>query len=408
MTYLFYGKTSSSWRIAVFGTYTLSAYCSVLAFGVFVYSVSAADINENEHIESESREQKSSPRSWTSGNRCDSTYSSSSGNSKNGGNSSNIPFGMIPLSCEEELTDITLTADSTHITNKINNEQSLNNKNNTKHTNNAKNRTLSEERDSAIDYVSYRKRRLPRFLGLSTLKYDLLCVIKAIQKDELLQLMIPYQICFGFSSGFVGYYINKNVVALYLGEGYIGVLTALCTLCAALLSYPFAAISKGGNAYIPLERGKWYIMICGALCFASSGFAPLFLSDKDLSQWQYIVFYYLLHGAARGCWENTNKAIIVEYFPDNEIRETAFATVYFTSGLSGATGYYFYKYMTRQQMVLLNCIMPLIALMCYHYSDKLYFTRKLRHELISSSSLDIDDAINSPGVEMQMSERSLI
>ena len=234
-----------------------------------------------------------------------------------------------------------------------------------------------------------------------SLKYDILSVIKAIRNDRLLQLMIPYQICFGLSAGFIGYYINKNVVAIYLGDGYIGLLTALSTFCAALLSYPFALISNYSNG-----RGKWYIMIFGSICFCLTGFIPLLYSNKILSKWENVILYYLIHGAARGCWENTNKAVIVDYFPNHENRDTAFSAVYFSSGLSGALGYYFYKYMSRDCMVLINFIIPLIALISYHFSDKIYYDTKLDNDINRVNILrDNNNNCNDDNDEIEMKIR---
>lgn len=109
------------------------------------------------------------------------------------------------------------------------------------------------------------------------------------------------------------------------------------------------------------------------------------MSDKKLSQWGNIIIYYILHGVARGVWENTNKAVISEYFSD--YTDVAFGAVYFSSGLSGAMGYYIYKYMTRFQMSLLNTLIPLIALFCYHFSEKLFFNRISNNNQIDGVSI---------------------
>ena len=48
-----------------------------------------------------------------------------------------------------------------------------------------------------------------------------------------MQLLIPYQITFGLSSGFINYYVNSRIVAVYTGSGYIGVLSGAATVMAA-------------------------------------------------------------------------------------------------------------------------------------------------------------------------------
>lgn len=384
--YFFYGLHPSipSWHLIVFGCYTLAAYCSVIAFGIFVFPISATENNENENCK----------------------------NSDNKINDKRTYLFSILSEEEEDRTDndSTYTHNNDINTGKSNgrlnktleDEEEREGRERRKGREEGQGREVKEEKDNINDSTNYRNWRLSRILSL---KYDFLSVLQAIHRDRILQLMIPYQICFGLSAGFIGYYVNKYVVADELGDGYIGGLTAMSTFIAALSSYVFAGISNLSNG-----RGKWHVMVFGALCFAVGGLWPLILTDKELSKWKYIVFYYSFHGAARGCWESTNKAIIAEYYPDANERETAFAAVYFTSGLSGAMGYYFYKYMTRQQMVLLNVIVPIIALISYHYSDRLFYInnplilRDRKNDIISSRAHMILNDIDDTGIEMKMSD----
>jgi MFS family permease len=195
------------------------------------------------------------------------------------------------------------------------------------------------------------------------IKKEIFAVTKALSQNRLLQLIIPYQLCFGLSAGFFGYYVNRSIVANNLGDGYIGQFSAIATFSAVLLAWPYAKISE-----ITPVKGKWYVMVLGAIGFTSAGLPLLFYSDASLAKWQFLVPYFILHGAARGAWESTNKAVVAEYFPRESERNAVFASVYFTSGLAGAIGFYCYQYMTRSQMVLLNTIVPVVALVCYHYS----------------------------------------
>lgn len=304
----------SSWHVIVFGSYTFAAYCSVVAYGIFLPNIPGSEAYQSDSKKAETR------------------YISS-GSSGPGAH----VFRKVPNPHEEEIGDL----DSEY----------------------------SVERKLAIVNLDHHWiSKWLYYIGGLAANSDLFSVVRAIGRDRLLQLIIPYQICFGFSAGFVGYYINSKVVAAHLGDGFIGLATALSTLCAALVSFPSDYVSKLSSG-----RGKWYIMTFGALCFCSSGLAPLFLSNVELSRWGYVLIYFALHGIGRGCWEGTNKAVIVEYFSVEDTRETAFAAIYFTSGLSGALGYYFYRYMTRSQMVWTNIVVPIIALISYHYSDKLFY-----------------------------------
>jgi MFS family permease len=311
-------KDDASWHVIVFGIYTFAAYCSVMAYGIFLPNVPGAEAFQSDSV------------------KVGTVLGSSRGFAPGVHAFRKIPHPSLhhgELDDREVVPDHSIEVNLTDI-------------------------VLDEHWITKWMY----------YIESLAATSDLLSVVRAIGRERLLQLIIPYQICFGFSAGFVGYYINSKVVAAHLGDGYIGLATALSTLCAALVSFPSDYISKLSSG-----RGKWYIMTFGALCFCSSGLAPLFLSDVELSRWGYVMIYFALHGIARGCWEGTNKAVIVEYFSVEDTRETAFAAIYFTSGLSGALGYYFYRYMTRSQMIWTNIVVPLVALISYHYSDKLFY-----------------------------------
>jgi len=184
---------------------------------------------------------------------------------------------------------------------------------------------------------------------------DVLAVGTSIINDRRLHLLIPFQISFGLTSGFFGFYINASIVAAHIGDGYIGFFIGIATFSAVVLSIPYARISNH------TRYGPWIIMLFGALCFALAGFPLLVASNEQISSWSFLVFYYIIHGAARGAWESTNKAIVTEIFLSEKGRTIAFASVYFTSGLAGAFGFLFYQYMSRLSLALINTTVPIIS-----------------------------------------------
>ena len=237
-------------------------------------------------------------------------------------------------------------------------------------------------RDSIGTEHLHRLQHVPRRLyGAASIKKDISAVFRAMMGNPRLQLMLPYQLTFGFSSGFVGFYVMKNVVGANLGDGYIGLLSALGTLTAVVLAWPFEIVSKRFSG-----RGKWHVMIFAAGCFALVGL-PFLLTSSDaaLGSWTFVVPYFLVWGAGRGAWESTNKATIAEYFANDPIRDAAFASVYFASGLSGAFGYFFYKHMTRFQMAALNTVMPLIAMVSYHLSERMNYELGVRNRVLAAA-----------------------
>ena len=242
---------------------------------------------------------------------------------------------------------------------------------------------------SAEDY------RTPETSGgvdVEEIKRDTLEVMKAIYRDRKLQLLLPYQICFGFSSSMVNTFIVAQVISTYIGDGYVGFLSALTTMTAVALSYPFTLVA---NRYL---RGKYLIMLVGAAAFLLCGLA-LLLPVTTLGSWPLLVFYFIIYGFGRGAWENTNKAVVADYFGESSSYveeegedvehpsghsgrlsaavvqmsvQSAYASVYFTSGLSAAIGYASYASMSQGQIAALNIFVPISAAIAFHASYRVH------------------------------------
>lgn len=206
---------------------------------------------------------------------------------------------------------------------------------------------------------------------------DMLEVGKMMMSVRKLQFLIPYQICFGLSAGLVDTYVNGVIVKTYIGEGYIGVLSGLVTLTAALLSAPLVLIGNTKKG-----RGKDWIMIAGGICFGFGGLMLLVLTDAQIALWPVIITYYILHGAARGIWENTNKAVVSEMFEHSpNMRDAAFAAVYFSSGLAGALGFAFFQFLSKSMIALVNLLISGTAIMAFIIARKLHRRDLLAHEV---------------------------
>ena len=82
-----------------------------------------------------------------------------------------------------------------------------------------------------------------------------LAVSRGLLSSQMMRLLVPYQLCFGFSSGLVSTYINGVIVNTYIGDGYIGLLSSLVTLAAVISAGPFAYVCNRYRA-----RGKWVMI----------------------------------------------------------------------------------------------------------------------------------------------------
>eukprot|EP01040_Poterioochromonas_malhamensis_P006017 gene6017-6466_t len=185
-------------------------------------------------------------------------------------------------------------------------------------------------------------------IGADSLSDHILAVSRAILSVRRLQLLLPYQMSFGLSAGLVQSYVNGVIVKDNVGEGYIGLLSGLIPLTAVAIAQPLALLATS------FSSGSRAIMLTGALCFAYGGVALLCLSNHVIAQWPVLVLYYVIHGVARGVWENTNKAVVADFFPLSHERDVAFAAIYFASGLAGALGFCLVQLLSRDILALIN------------------------------------------------------
>lgn len=192
--------------------------------------------------------------------------------------------------------------------------------------------------------------------------HDISSVTRALLFWRPLQLLMSYQISFGLSSGLMNYFVNGFIVKPYIGDGYIGILSAISTITAASIAIPYAYISNKSSS------GKWSVMMFSGGCFLFNGILVLIFSNSSLGSWFIMIPYYIIHGAARGAWESTNKAVIAEYFQLPNQRDIAFASIYFASGLAGAFGYFGYHYMSGTAIAALNSAVAFLSIATYHYS----------------------------------------
>jgi uncharacterized membrane protein HdeD (DUF308 family) len=187
-------------------------------------------------------------------------------------------------------------------------------------------------------------------------------VFKQMWTNRKEALIIPFQLSFGLSAGFINFYVNKSIVAEHHGAGYVGLMMAIATFTSAVAAYPISNLSN----YL---GSSWAAIVVGCLCFALQGLLILVLPSETSSLLSFLVGYYIIHGIAKCVWEGQNKAVILDYFATGEERENVFAAITFTSGISGAFGFGFYQYMNKTSLCSLNFVMPLIALVCFHISS---------------------------------------
>lgn len=185
---------------------------------------------------------------------------------------------------------------------------------------------------------------------------------RLVLSDYVLAMLLPFSIAFGFASSFVPYYVLGVIVndSAELGKTYVGLLSAIITLVGAAAAIPIAKISNIESI------GKAPNMIFGCVCLAFGGFICYFLSDALLGTWGWIIFYLFIYGLGRGVFENTNKAVVADiYSKSNQHITSAYASVAFASGFSGAIGYFTFSHSTRDAMITLVFVSACVAMGTY-------------------------------------------
>lgn len=210
-------------------------------------------------------------------------------------------------------------------------------------------------------------------------------VFKQMWSNRKEALIIPFQLAFGLSAGFINFYVNRTIVAEHHGPGYVGLMMAIATFTSAVMAYPISNLSN----YL---GSSWLAIVVGCVCFALQGLLILVIPTGTTSLLSFLVIYYIIHGVAKCVWEGQNKAVILDYFATGEERENVFAAITFTSGISGAFGFGFYQYMNKTSLCTLNTAMPLVALLCFHISSVIQQNEKRKAAAVRRSVIRFPSA----------------
>jgi len=217
--------------------------------------------------------------------------------------------------------------------------------------------------------------------------------IKLLVSDPKMILMYPVQMGFGFASTFVGYYANGILIVSCVNSGgtnYVGYFAALIAVTAGLLSPVLSFVTRklGGN--------KVPVMTLGLLAFLLEMvvYASYNLHADDLVRGEKIcavaplVGLYMLHGLGRGVWESTNKAVIIDFFPNDP--KAAFANVIVSSGSASTIGFFLYQFHKDLKndplpITILTTVLCAIGLVTFPIAASLNRSQKLEAQSKSAS-----------------------
>eukprot|EP01036_Dinobryon_divergens_P027747 gene27747-36569_t len=143
----------------------------------------------------------------------------------------------------------------------------------------------------------------------------------------------------------VAYYVMGTVIAKspYLGKEYVGLLAAVVVLSGALMSIPLATLA---NLF-----GKKIVILSGNLALVATSLVFFLMPNDEMGTWLVILPYCIVFGIGRGVWENTNKAVIADFFSQDSVAcTTAFSAAAFFTGYAGALGYFSFHALHRLHM----------------------------------------------------------
>jgi MFS family permease len=124
-------------------------------------------------------------------------------------------------------------------------------------------------------------------------------------------LMFMFNAAFGFFSSLNNFYLGGVVVTDTIGEEYVGFLSAVTSLVAALFSFILPQIMSryGRNTTMAIGSSSWMIYVI----------LLLLLSTSEAGTWQVLVPLYILAGLGRGTWEAVVKAVWLDFFGGDDV-----------------------------------------------------------------------------------------
>lgn len=179
-----------------------------------------------------------------------------------------------------------------------------------------------------------------------------LLAMSLFARNHKMQLLLCLNIAFGFTSSYMNGYVNL-LGKTSLGKDNIGYLASVTPGVATILSLPFSFLAN--------HIGKCPMMVFGAICFLAISVIATVLSDTQIQElkWGLTVFYVLM-GAGRAVFENTNKAVFADFFPND--KEAAFANVIFQSGGASALAFFVFPYISPLARGIVTAVFSFLAI----------------------------------------------
>jgi len=150
----------------------------------------------------------------------------------------------------------------------------------------------------------------------------------SLMGSPLIWLLAPLNLAFGFGSAYLNGIFNEFIASIEVGTDLLGAFGALTVLVAALSSQAYGDLGK--------RFGNGVAMVLGSLAMLAMA---IFGSTRCIGWGYWIAVVYIVWGLGRGCYESTNRAVVVNAYL-LEDREAAFANFTFQQCMAASIAYF--------------------------------------------------------------------
>lgn len=167
-------------------------------------------------------------------------------------------------------------------------------------------------------------------------------------------LLSPTNITFGMSSAFIQGYFAANFAAPQLGEASIGYATSFIVLVAVVVARLYGCLRNKYGTGLPLSLGA-----------ASFALIPILILTTGCSHWGlWLLIVYALQGSGRASYENTNKVLFADTFPDADT-QPAFANCILQFSAASALQYFMSAVLTGPTLEVIVLVFAILIPVAY-------------------------------------------
>eukprot|EP00808_Paulinella_micropora_P013289 g53166.t1 len=186
-------------------------------------------------------------------------------------------------------------------------------------------------------------------------KEQLLQTWRFFRREPRLWLLYPYNVTFGLISALLNNYINAELWGAAVSEQTIGYAASVSPAVAVVCSCLFSRVA------VVLDN-KAPIMVLGAVSWVGlSGVLLISPIAFLINLGEGLVCIYAVQGVARAIFEGMNRATFVDFFPDPNDKNAAYAHIVISSGTPAALAFLIFPFFSKTAKSLLCFIFAIFS-----------------------------------------------